>query len=168
MQSMQIRSRTPSPTRSWRPYRSEEEYATSRTNDPLPVTSKLRQHSDPSPPLYENIRLASTVAGDIRFQIITSDSEDDDTRKRYQNSSSPTAAAVNSQALEKHSAVQDNDYASTAPDYQPRQQPDFQQAPVDLPPLDPNLVCPVCDEKFRAGQIQDFRSHYKTCQNKAK
>ncbi len=30
-------------------------------------------------------------------------------------------------------------------------------------PLDPNLVCPLCNKQFRIGEIQAFRSHVQTC-----
>ncbi len=30
-------------------------------------------------------------------------------------------------------------------------------------PLDPNLVCPYCNRRFRIGEIQKFRSHVFVC-----
>ena len=33
----------------------------------------------------------------------------------------------------------------------------------DAIPLDPNLVCPLCDKMFRIGEIQKFRRHVDTC-----
>ena len=30
-------------------------------------------------------------------------------------------------------------------------------------PFDPNLVCPMCNRRFRIGEIQKFRGHVKSC-----
>lgn len=56
-------------------------------------------------------------------------------------------------------------FASTAEDYdhQAYSQQVNSQESFDLPPLDPNLKCPICDKHFRVGQIQAFRSHYELC-----
>ena len=36
-----------------------------------------------------------------------------------------------------------------------------------LPPFDPYLVCPHCDEKFREGEIQRFATHANACRTKS-
>ena len=31
-------------------------------------------------------------------------------------------------------------------------------------PMDPNLVCPMCAQGYRVGEIQKYRRHVKSCQ----
>jgi hypothetical protein len=38
---------------------------------------------------------------------------------------------------------------------------DLKDEEHDDRPFDPNLVCPICKQQFRIGEIQEYKKHYK-------
>lgn len=58
----------------------------------------------------------------------------------------------------------DREIVSAADDM--KMQVEDEGAGQESAPYDPNLECPTCKKKFRIGQIQLFRQHAATCNNK--
>lgn len=150
------RSRTPSPTRQY------HTTSSSKIND-HPSPRQSRYFSDPSPPLYENIRV-EYVDGEAQFQLMETANENvaPETEVKNVERDSPPPPPPRDDVLNAPAARDLSSYASIPVNFEPDTR--GRQDSVDLPPLDPNLVCPVCSKQFRVGRIQDFRSHYQNCQ----
>ena len=157
----------------------------------LPSSSQVdpqyhRHDSDPAPPPYENIKRVLTPSGNVQFQI----SRDEQAKPIAATQFSHRGNLYQHQEIKKHSlpifTTQDSvDPNSIAPSSvrdvgsigfaytpSPETSRDLQRVKlastrkddsVDLPPLDPYLVCPTCAINFRVGEIQEFRKHALEC-----
>ena len=137
--------------------------------------------SEPTLPHYENIERVSTAA--VKFQIsdegqatnqlehpeLTYQKQD---RKRLlaipsQDSVDSNSLAPNSVRDEESIGFEYPPNASAGQDGYNSQKINLASArnndSVDLPPLDPYLVCPTCAINFRVGEIQEFRKHFLDC-----
>ncbi len=165
------RSRSPSPKRSLPHNYSTPAGTHTPTDNPSP--RMRRNQSDPAPPLYENLHLVK-VGDEMRFQIPSDQSVATDTGVNSNKSPTHQKPVGSPVATARDWSM----YANSNPvNFDPNTHTDFdpgmnfnpgvrtREDSVDLPPLDPNLVCPGCKKCFRVGEIQVFRIHYQKCQS---